>query len=611
MAVNMYDQPTQAEFINTYVPIPFQDILQAGANKQQNYDVHKSAYDKMAEEAENLRYIKGTKDEQYINSTVIPTMRELSDQYAGKDYGSTEVVNEINRVLREKINKGLVNRIQESASAYDVYQQGRNKLQTEGTYNPAFDRPFDNWKGTEEGGIFNYSTPKMLDYNEPAIEYFKYIDDSILGKVDPVTGEFFTGVGMNKIKEVAKGNIDSYLKDPAGKQMVQEYRYRTGDTQTSNEDIAYNFLTDVGERFTRSKRQFAPESYLKGRSGGEPEGNQYFRQERTPMVPVDGKSLTAEDFKQQTQTQASGFQGSVPYVGGDPFYKNTLRKSSFYNEHLLTNPEVQSLVKLMPKEYRDQYEKLVNNTDRISSPEAYKEMQSNFFSKLEHAYGQLDKDLKQGAYLNAYYPSKVEGNASSYINNSDFQTKYLFGTTGKISELGSGNIVNKDFINLKTGESVSGKEFYDDVISKLKKKDPNSQITVTGEYDMENPFVAKTGNSNFSTAYQVTVNGEQYVVSGSVTDPTDPLLRYKQAANETYSKVRYNKGVPIDEGDGTIKQFKTIKIPINGVIFNEKDPNTFEEKDIYEIRDEDTKQIIIQTPDFKEAYHVATMYKNQ
>ena len=39
MPVNIYDQPFQAQYMNTYVPMPYQEILQAGAMKQERHDL--------------------------------------------------------------------------------------------------------------------------------------------------------------------------------------------------------------------------------------------------------------------------------------------------------------------------------------------------------------------------------------------------------------------------------------------------------------------------------------------------------------------------------------------------------------------------------------------
>jgi len=38
MAINIYDRPMQAEFMDTYTPMPYQEILQAMNMRQQQHD---------------------------------------------------------------------------------------------------------------------------------------------------------------------------------------------------------------------------------------------------------------------------------------------------------------------------------------------------------------------------------------------------------------------------------------------------------------------------------------------------------------------------------------------------------------------------------------------
>jgi hypothetical protein len=262
MAVNMYDQPAQAEFINTYVPVSFQDILQAGANKQQNYDVHKAAYEQMADEAQNLRAIPTSQDEEYIKGTVIPTMQELSDKYATQDYGDPEVIREINRTLREKVNRRLVGQIQESYTNWQENQKNVGKLKMAGQYQDYIDEPYKGYS-TANAGTYTYQTPAALDYRKPAEEYFNQIKPSTLTGINPATGEYYVGVDMNKVTSVAKENVGSYLQSPAGQQKILEYRHRTGDMNTPAEKIAYDYLIDVGESYTYKNRDFAPEYYMR------------------------------------------------------------------------------------------------------------------------------------------------------------------------------------------------------------------------------------------------------------------------------------------------------------------------------------------------------------
>src|SRR5690554_1721992 len=43
MAISRYDSPAQAEFMQTYVPVPFEELMQAGAVQQQRWEDSEAA----------------------------------------------------------------------------------------------------------------------------------------------------------------------------------------------------------------------------------------------------------------------------------------------------------------------------------------------------------------------------------------------------------------------------------------------------------------------------------------------------------------------------------------------------------------------------------------
>jgi len=58
MAVNIYDQPFQAQYMNTYVPMPYQEILQAGAMKQERYDLSEELREDLDDQLMQSKYLK-------------------------------------------------------------------------------------------------------------------------------------------------------------------------------------------------------------------------------------------------------------------------------------------------------------------------------------------------------------------------------------------------------------------------------------------------------------------------------------------------------------------------------------------------------------------------
>ena len=79
--VNRYDNPAQAEFINTYVPIPFEQLLSLGKQAKENVDQalkdYSTALDKWAEfQSPSAADTKAYYDETY--GRALPVAEELS-----------------------------------------------------------------------------------------------------------------------------------------------------------------------------------------------------------------------------------------------------------------------------------------------------------------------------------------------------------------------------------------------------------------------------------------------------------------------------------------------------------------------------------------------------
>lgn len=305
---NIYDQPAQAQFINTYAPIPFQEIVQAGQARQQRYDINKAAFDTMAEQAESLKGIPSSEDETYISGTVLPTIRELSDVYAGRDYGDPEVIRDIHNKLKSKINKRLVSDIQTSYQNWMSNQQNIAKLKATGHYQPYLEIPYSGYS-TEQRGIYTDITPASLDYRKNAQEYFRDIRDSVLTSPD-TSGKYYIGVGDTKIQAVAKEGTQSFLESPQGRQKIQEYRYRTGDYTTPESDIAYNYLLDVGEEYKRANIHFVPGYAMETQEEKIPSNLNLVHTLRTQPTDVTGVSWkelnsNVKDYETQRETLES------------------------------------------------------------------------------------------------------------------------------------------------------------------------------------------------------------------------------------------------------------------------------------------------------------------
>lgn len=74
MAINRYDKPAEAQFINTYVPIPFDDMMKIGLLKQARIDQDMDAQEKMLTEISSFRTAPG--EDERIREERLNNIRE-------------------------------------------------------------------------------------------------------------------------------------------------------------------------------------------------------------------------------------------------------------------------------------------------------------------------------------------------------------------------------------------------------------------------------------------------------------------------------------------------------------------------------------------------------
>jgi hypothetical protein len=582
--ISRYDKPAESHVSNTFSPIPFDEMMKAGQIMAQQADQGANALQKVYDDTYNIKYIPGSRDEQYVKEQVLPATRKIFEKYISQDMGNPIIRRQAMRELSSNVDKNRIGKIQESWQGWAENQKWRQKLQAEGQYADYLDTP-DTGYDTDTNGVYSKLIPAKQDFRKEAETYFNNLEPD--SYITP-GGEVKLTINNQKLQNTAKGNVQSFLDSTAGKQKLIEYRKRTGDTESAPEKVAYDYLLEVGkEKLMNRHAGFVPEYMTRGK-----DDSQYWKVEKTPVVALKERDINSSDFDIKSGVEKGGLPSFSPMGATllDNKSQDRNKKYNYYNESLLANKEIKNLVGIMPKENQDQYAKLLDGKYKRENPEEYKKSIGEFYSKLQNTYKQIEQDLQEGSYLNAYYPDEISGIPESKLNNVDTQTKYMF-RTNKLKELGSGIIQNREFIDPESGKVYNGKDFYDSVIKKESKANEDGLISVTGKYHYENPFTALTDNNNFGNSYQISVNGKQYVMSGSAGDYSDPLYKYNANANKSFSQVKYNPGVAIDEGDGTEKLYQD---------------------GIYYIKDKDSDQVIGKSRQFEDAYNAAReYYKNK
>jgi len=175
MGVNRFDTPAQAQFINTYVPIPFEEMMKVGQIKQERYDRAMAAADAAVARAEQLTAIPNSEDQSYIED-VQKTMYEIRDKYVVKDLTDTMVIRQMNNEINSRLDKNLINHIQQSYGGWQKYMQQKASMEAKGqkVYDD-FDFTGYSSRGKEHGGKGIFTGLPVMDLGaqaEDAIDKF-------------------------------------------------------------------------------------------------------------------------------------------------------------------------------------------------------------------------------------------------------------------------------------------------------------------------------------------------------------------------------------------------------------------------------------------------------
>lgn len=258
---NQFESPAQAQFINTYVPIPFQEMMQAGAAKQERYEQGQARADALVDQYANIKVApidvatKNIKIKQ-INDEI----SNLVDQHP--DLSSYEFRRKLNRYQRDIASDSWWNAAQGNVKPYEelvkALAEGRQKNVNYNTRQREQYFKMLHEKGTQgllDEGLNNGSIvdPGAIDY----ADFNKYIDES-LGKVKEsgVLNQFYDETGMkvtrgnervtmNALRNAAKSEMASFYASNAGKNFVNYLAASKNDNLTMEDlEKGYNDLIE-------------------------------------------------------------------------------------------------------------------------------------------------------------------------------------------------------------------------------------------------------------------------------------------------------------------------------------------------------------------------------
>jgi hypothetical protein len=265
MAVNRYDSPAQDNYFNTYVPLPYEQIMAGVAARQNQVDKQQALLEKTYEDTQNLRYIPGTKDEQYVRD-YLGNVSNLVSKYIGADLSDPVVKNKMRSEFMGMTNRQNIQNIQDSWANWQMNNKVRAQKIADGTYDPYFDEdPAKNPQFSSlQNGVYNYITPGRVNEQEVADKYFQTAEIQ-KGKYLGDQGDFMIhGANENMTNDIADRKFQDFMAQPGIPQFINKLADQSGldkNDPAVRQQIAQTYLRERGKAWTWNDRQAMP-SYM-------------------------------------------------------------------------------------------------------------------------------------------------------------------------------------------------------------------------------------------------------------------------------------------------------------------------------------------------------------
>lgn len=224
--VNRYDNPAQAQFINTYVPIPFEQLYTLGKEAKADVDKAMTNLSTTFDKWSDFRSPSAVDTKIWYDETM-GKARPLVDELASNldliktPEGRAKINSMINNVDRAKLSM-----LKQSAKSLEERQKVNQKLMVEGKYNPLWhDVDFTNYN-TAKAGIFNDVAPLAYqDIRSLSNPYYKELEPSYLGTKN---GYDIMGITRGDIEDIATAQFNNIASTPEAAKHMEVYMQRTG-----------------------------------------------------------------------------------------------------------------------------------------------------------------------------------------------------------------------------------------------------------------------------------------------------------------------------------------------------------------------------------------------
>ena len=239
MAINRYDSPAEAQFIDTYVPIPFEKLYTLG--KQAKEEVDKALADASAafKEWGEFQSLSQKDIQTFYDETKGKALPVVNDLIKNPDKIKTVEGRMALQSVINNVDSAKLSALRQSAENMAAYDKLTKELMMKGLYNPDWHyRDFTNYDSTQ--GMFNETPIAYMDINELSKPYMDQMEKGYIGS----DGMYdYYGNKPEDLEQVANAHLTDMINTPQGQMHIK--MYMRNDPNLTYEDAVSKFRKAV------------------------------------------------------------------------------------------------------------------------------------------------------------------------------------------------------------------------------------------------------------------------------------------------------------------------------------------------------------------------------
>ena len=223
---NYYDQPAQASFMNTYVPIPFDELYKLGASAKADVEKATTDLSQNLQKWSEFKSPSARDTQRYYDLTIGKLRGTIEDLASNPDLlksaeGRYRLQSQLNN-----LDYGTLSQIKQSAENLQTRTKAVAEMQAQGKYNKDWDTiDINNWDTATSGVMSELAPLEYQSVRQLSDPYYSKLKPGRLGtKRDKTTGLYYdyTGNTIQDLEAVVNTNYNDMANTPQGKMYINQ-----------------------------------------------------------------------------------------------------------------------------------------------------------------------------------------------------------------------------------------------------------------------------------------------------------------------------------------------------------------------------------------------------